>query len=183
MIITDFPRDLLMTGVIFGIAAFVWSGWAQERPPKHWIWRVVLAAIGLGGATLAGINLPTVIRNWDAPTAIAFGGTASVIYLVVFWLEVIAIIVLAIVATRRKRQDLIPVLVLAVVGIHFLPLAWVFGQPIFFVTGVLVTAVAVLAVFLPDDKAARSFWCGALGGAVLLVSGAICAIAGFAGLG
>lgn len=39
MIIDDFPRDLLMTGAIFGIAAFVWAGWAQERPPKHWIWR------------------------------------------------------------------------------------------------------------------------------------------------
>lgn len=29
-------RDLIVTGIIFGIAAFAWAGWAQERPPKSW---------------------------------------------------------------------------------------------------------------------------------------------------
>jgi hypothetical protein len=182
MIISDFPRDLLMTGAIFGIASFVWAGWGQERPPKHWIWRVVLGAISLGGAALAGVSVPASIRNWSEPTAISWGGAASVWYIVIFWLEVIAIVVLAIWATRRKRQDLIAPFVLAVVGIHFIPLGWVFMQPIFVLTGVLVTIAAVVAGLVPDKTAARSFWCGILGAPILLGVGILCATIAFAAL-
>ncbi|WP_449407264.1 hypothetical protein [Microbacterium maritypicum] len=179
MIIDDFPRDLLMTGAIFGIATFVWAGWAQERPPKHWIWRVVLGALSLGGAALAGISLPAAIRNWDGPTAIVWGGAASTWYIVVFWLEVVAIAGLAIWATRRKRQDLIAPLVLAVVGIHFIPLAWVFVQPVFAIAGVLVTIGAVVAALVPDKAAARSFWCGIVAAPILLAVGASCTLIAF----
>ena len=120
MIDPAFPRDPLVTGVIFGAAAFVWAGWGQERPPSHWLWRVVLAVISLGGLVLAVVSLPLAIQHWGA--AIAFStGPAFIIYAVVFWLEVIAIVVLAVWASRRKRGDLIAPLVLAVVGIHFLP--------------------------------------------------------------
>ncbi|WP_223623846.1 hypothetical protein [Microbacterium sp. EST19A] len=182
MIITEFPRDLLMTGAIFGVASFVWAGWGQERPPKHWIWRVVLGVLSLGGAALAGISIPAAIRNWTSPTAIVIGGPAFAWYIAIFWLEVVAIVVLAIWATKRKRQDLIAPLVLAVVGIHFLPLAWVFAQPIFAVAGVLVTAAAVVAALVSDKVAARSFWCGILGAPVLLGVGTICAIVAFGAL-
>lgn len=175
MIITDFPRDLLMTGAIFGVATFMWAGWAQERPPKGVVWRVVLAVLGLAGAALAGISLPAAIRNWSGPTAITWGGTASVWYLVIFWLEVIAMVALSIWAARRKRQDLIAPMVLAIVGIHFIPLGWVFMQPIFVVTGIVVTLVAVLAVLVSDKPAARSFWCGILAAPILLGVGAVCA--------
>ncbi|MFC4138471.1 MULTISPECIES: hypothetical protein [unclassified Microbacterium] len=180
---TEFPRDLLMTGVIFGMAAFVWAGWAQERPPKQVIWRVLLAVIGLGGAALAGLSLPAAIRNWNGPTAIEVGGPAFIAYVVVFWVEVIVMIVLSVVAARRKRSDLIAPLILAVVGIHFVPLAWVFAQPVFALVGVLVTAVAVFATRPPLKTAARSFWCGILAGPILLITGAVCAAVGAAALG
>lgn len=183
MITTEFPRDLLMTGAIFGVAAFIWAGWAQERPPRHWVWRVLLSLIGLGGVALAALSIPSAIRNWDSPTAIEVGGPAFITYVVVFWVEVIAMIVLTILVTRRGRADLIAPLILAVVGIHFLPLAWVFGQPIMAVTGVLVTIVAVVATRPPLTIAARSFWCGVFGGPILLTAGAICTVAGTAALG
>ncbi|WP_157432160.1 hypothetical protein [Agromyces italicus] len=182
MITPEFPRDLLMTGAIFGVAAFIWAGWAQERPPRHWIWRVLLAVIGLGGIALAALSIPRAIRNWSSPTAIEVGGPAFITYVVVFWVEVIAMIVLSILATRRGRSDLIAPLILAVVGIHFLPLAWVFGQPILAVTGALVTIVAAFATRPPLTIAARSFWCGIVGGPILLISGAVCAAAGAAAL-
>ncbi|QEO13801.1 hypothetical protein FLP10_04705 [Agromyces intestinalis] len=183
MINPEFPRDLLMTGAIFGLAAFIWSGWAQERPPKHWIWRVVLAVIGLGGAVLVGLSVPAAIKNWSGPTALEPGGPAFITYIVVFWIEVIAMIVLAIWASRRGRSDLHAPLILAVVGIHFIPLAWVFAQPIFAVAGVLVTIVAIVATRLPLATAARSFWCGLFGGAILLIVGAVCSVIGFGALG
>lgn len=179
MIIDDFPRDLLMTGAIFGLATFVWAGWAQERPPKRGIWRVILGVLSLGGAALAGISLPTAIRNWNEPTAISWGGAASTWYLVVFWIEVVAIIVLAIWAKKRRRTDLIAPLVLAVVGIHFIPLAWVFVQPVFVYTGVLVTVAAVVAALVPDKDAARSFWCGIVAAPMLLIVGTLSTVTAF----
>lgn len=182
MIDPSFPRDLLVTGLIFGVAAFVWAGWGQERPPRHGAWRVVLAVISLGGLALAAVSLPLVIAHWGAATAFSTG-PAFLVYTIVFWLEVIAIVVLAVWASRRKRGDLIAPLVLAVVGIHFLPLAWVFGQPVFAVTGVIVTIIAVVVALRPDAVAARSFWCGLLGGSVLLASGVWCAVAGWQALG
>lgn len=183
MIDTEFPRDLLMTGAIFGVAAFAWAGWAQERPPQHWIWRVVLAALGVCGAGLAAVTIPAAVAHWTQPTAIVFGGPAFAWYVTVFWLEVAAMIGLVILASRKKRSDLIAPLILAVVGIHFIPLAWVFMQPVFAVTGVAVTAIAVGAALVPDAIAARSFWCGLFGSSVLLLVGAVCAAAGFGALG
>lgn len=183
MIFTEFPRDLLMTGAIFGLAAFVWAGWAQERPPKHWIWRVILAVFGLAGAALAGISVPAVIRHWAEPTAVSPGTPAFIVYIVVFWLEIAAMILLAIWAYRKKRQDLIVVFVLAVVGIHFIPLAWVFAQPIFAVAGVILAVLAFIIARMPDEYAARSFWCGLLAAPVLLVVGTIGLIAGLAAFG
>ena len=180
MIITEFPRDLLMTGAIFGVAAFMWAGWAQERPPRGLIWHFILGALGLGGAALAAVTIPAAVSSWAEPTAIVFGGTAFAWYTAVFWLEVAAMIVLAaIVARRRKRSDLIAPVILAVVGIHFIPLAWVFQQPVFAVAGIVLTAVAVTAARVPGRAAARSFWCGLPASAILLVAGGVCASAGF----
>lgn len=183
MIITEFPRDLLMTGAIFGVAAFVWAGWAQERPPKHWIWRVILAVLGLAGAALAGISLPEAIRNWSEPTAINAGTPAFIVYIIVFWVEVAAMIALATWASRNKRKDLIPVFVLAVVGIHFVPLAWVFVQPMYALVGVVLTGLAVVIGRMKEISIARSFWCGLFAAPVLLVAGAACAMAGRGALG
>ena len=182
MILTDFPRDLLMTGAIFGVAAFVWTGWAQERPPQQRVWRVVLGILTVCGAALAGITIPAVTGNWDQPTALSFDGPAFTWYIIIFWLEVLAVIALVVLARRRNRSDLFAPLILAVVGIHFIPLAWLFQQPVYAVTGILLTAAAVAATVVPDRTAARSFWCGLLGGGTLLVVGWICAAAGFGAL-
>lgn len=177
MIITEFPRDLLMTGAIFGVAAFVWAGWGHERPPNHRAWRVALRVMQIGSAALAAAGLILAALRWDSPTAIPDGGPAFIAYVITFWVEVVVITVLLIVAARRKRKDLFAPLVLAVVGIHFIPLAWVFGQPIYVLTGVVTTAIAVAAGMGPDKIAARSFWCGLLGGGTLFVVGAICVLA------
>lgn len=174
MIVTEFPRDLLVTGAIFGVAAFVWAGWGHERPPTHWIWRIALTLVQLGGAALAAAGILLAFRQWDAATAFSSGGPAFIAYIVTFWVQVAVITVLLIWAARKKRKDLFAPVVLAVVGIHFVPLAWVFGQPIYVLTGAITAAIALTAALVPDNIAARSFWCGLLGGGTLLVIGAIC---------
>lgn len=182
MIDPAFPRDLVMTAAIFGAAAFIWAGWAQEKPP-HWVWRIVLAVLSLAGIAMIAINVPTAIRSWDTPTAIDVGGTAWTVYLVVFALEIAAIIGLAIWAAYARRTDVFAPLVLGVVGVHFVPLAFVFGQMILAVVGVILVLIAVLAAVLPAERVARSFWCGILAAPVLLIAGGICAVAGRDALG
>lgn len=168
-----YARDLAFTGVIFGLVAFVWAGWAHERPPKGVIWRVLLVAIQLAGAGIVGLGVPTIIKHWGAPTAMVAGNPALVGQMIWTWAEIAAIVVIVIVLVRRKGVELIAPSVLIAVGVHFFPLAFVFGQPMVFVVGLLVTAVGIIAFFLPRGIAAPSFWCGVLAGPVYVVFGAI----------
>lgn len=171
MLELQYPRDLAMVGAIFGVACFVWAGWAQENPPAHWLWRFVLGLLGIAGLALAALSIPTAIRHWDTPTALQSGTVALLVYIIVFWVEVIVAAVLVYLAFRAGRSDLIAPLVLAAVGIHFFALAPVFAQPVLYLAAVLLTAIAVIAAVAPDSWADRSFWCGVLGAPVFLSIG------------
>ncbi|QAY59797.1 hypothetical protein ET475_07200 [Microbacterium protaetiae] len=178
MLDLGYPRDLVMTGAIFGLAAFIWAGWAQENPPTHVVWRVVLAVLSAAGLALAALSVPLAIKNWRTPSAIDPHSAGFVFYVIVFWVEVAVAIVLAIIATRAGRSDLIAPLILAIVGIHFFALAVVFGQPVLHLAGALITAIAIIAAFLPREVAAPSFWCGLFAAPIFLAIGAWCLIAG-----
>ncbi|GAA3201009.1 hypothetical protein [Microbacterium terregens] len=178
-----FARDLVMTGVIFGAAAFVWAGWAQERPPAGVVWRIVLVVLQVAGLVLVGFGIPAAVQHWNTPTAIDPGSTAFVWYIVVFWLEVVVMIGLAILLTRTKRAQLIAPAVLVIVGVHFVPLSFVFGQPIILLAALLITAAGVAAVLLPHKTAAPSFWCGILAAPIFLILGTVALVAGNGALG
>ncbi len=182
MLDLGYPRDLVMIGAIFGLAAFVWAGWAQEQPPAGVVWRVVLGVLTGLGLILAAVSVPVAIRNWGAGSAFDAKGPAFVVYIVVFWVEVAIMIGLSIWANVAGRSDLIAPLILAVVGVHFLPLAWVFGQPLLAVVGVILTAAAVFAAFFATGDVARSFWCGVIAAPVLIAAGAWCTVAGIVAL-
>jgi len=174
----DYPRDLVMIGAVFGMAAFVWAGWAQEQPPAGAVWRVVLAVLSVLGLALMALSIPLAIKNWGTPSAINPHTTGFVVYVIVFWVEVAVAVVLAIIATRAGRSDLIAPLIMLIVGIHFFALALVFHQPVLHLAGALITAIAIVAAFVPLEIAARSFWCGVLGAPVFLAIGAWCYVAG-----
>ena len=167
-----------MTGAIFGIAAFVWAGWAQENPPAHVAWRIILAALGLSGVALGAVSIPAAVRHWSTPSAITPGGAPFLFYVLIFWAEVVVCVGVAIWAVRSGRSDLIAPVVLLIVGLHFVPLAFVFGQPIMAVAGAVLVVVAIVAALIPADDVAPSFWCGVLAAPVLLVAGTWCTVAG-----
>jgi hypothetical protein len=183
MLDVEFARDLVFTAVLFGAVTFIWAGWAQERPPDGTVWRIVLGALGVGGLVLLGLGLPTLIGNWSAPTAMVSGGAGLIAYIVVFWLEVAVIAGLAIFYARTERKHLLAPTVLIVVGLHFVPLSFVFGQPIMMLAAVLVTAAGVASLLLPRQVAAPSFWSGVLAAPVFLVLGTVSLVAGRAALG
>lgn len=167
-----------MIGAVFGVAAFVWAGWAQEQPPTGVVWRIVLGVLSALGIALAAVSIVFAVRNWDAGSAFDAKGTPFIVYIIVFWVEVAIMIGLSIWASVAGRSDLIAPLVLAVVGIHFLPLAWVFGQPLLVVTGIVLAVAAVLIALLPAEGVGRSFWCGIVAAPVLLAAGAWSTVVG-----
>jgi hypothetical protein len=178
MIAYDFPRDVLTIAIVFGAAAFIWAGWGQERPPST-AWRVVLAVLSVAGLALVGFAVPAAIGQWDTGTAIAPGTTAFTVYVVAFWVEVIVGVIGAIVLIRRKRSELVAPLVLLIVGVHFVPLTFVFGQGILLVAAVLLILAAIAAYGL-RDRAAPSFWCAVLGAPVFAVLGLWALLGGLA---
>lgn len=181
MLELDYPRDLAMVGAIFGLAGFMWTGWAQENPPAHWGWRVVLGLLALGGLALAALSIPMAVSHWNTPTALEGGTVALRVYITVFWAEVILATVLAFLANRTGRSDLIAPLILTVVGIHFFALAPVFAQPVLYLAAVLLTTIAIVVALVPVVSIARSFWCGLLGAPVFLAIGAWCTSAASVG--
>ena len=178
MLDLQYPRDLMMIAAVFGVAAFAWAGWGQENPPGQVGWRVVLGGLSVAGLALAALSVPIAVRHWRTPTAIDPGGAAFRGYLIVFWAEVIVAAVLAVVAGRAGRSDLVAPLILAVVGVHFVALAVVFQQPVLHLAAAVLTIVAVVAAVLPVQGVAPSFWCGILGAPVFLAIGGWCLVAG-----
>lgn len=178
MLDAEYARDLIFTGVLFGVAAFVWAGWGQERPPQGIVWRVLLGAVQLAGLGLVALSVPPLIRFWDTPTALTPENPALVVYIVVFWVEVVVAAILAVWLIRTKRAHAVAPTILIIVGVHFFPLGFVFGQGILFVAGALVTAAGVAALVMRRRDVAPSFWCGILAGPVFVVLGAVAASAG-----
>lgn len=178
MIDQSYPRDLVMIGAVFGFAAFIWSGWAQEGPPSHANFRIILGVLSAGGLALAVPSILLAIRHWSEATAIDAGTTAFTVYVVVFWAEVIAGGVLSFLAIRSGHSDWVAPLIFAIVGIHFFALAMVFAQPVLHLAAAVLTVIAIVAVVLPRDIAAPSFWCGLLGAPVFLAIGLWCLLAG-----
>src|SRR5699024_8713574 len=128
MIDPSFPRELVMIGAVFGLAAFIWSGWAQDAPPDRPVLPIVVGGrsparavfrIGLGGLSAAGLTLavPSIflaIGSWSEPSAIATGTTAFTIYIVVVWAEIIAAAVLSFLALRSGHPEVVAPLILAI---------------------------------------------------------------------
>lgn len=182
MIDLSFPRDLVMIGAVFGLAAFIWSGWAQEAPPDRVVFRILLGGLSAAGLALAVPSIFLAIGHWSEPSAIATGTTAFTIYIVVVWAEIIAAAVLSFFAVRSGHAEAVAPLILAIVGIHFFALAVVFAQPVLHLAGALITIIAIAAYLIPRSLGAPSFWCGVLGAPVLLAIGLWCLLAGRAAL-
>lgn len=177
----DYPRDLIMIGAIFGIAAFVWAGWAQERPPGT-AWRVYLGLLSLAGLALSSVSILFAISNWAQGTAIDPQAPAFAVYVVIAAIEFLAGAVIAVILVRRKRIELVAPAILALVGFHFFALAVVFEQPVLHLAAALLMIVALVALYRSRERAAPSFWCGALGAPIFLAVGAWCAAAGIGAL-
>jgi hypothetical protein len=162
----EFTRDYAMYATIFGFFGMIWFGWAQENPPKSW-----RAWLGIGSVLsvvtmVAGIYLAA--TNWGAAstltreTSIAFG--------IVFWTEFILAGIGAWILAAKHKKQYIPAWIAFVVGVHFLPLAWIFQDWWLYLLTSLTTTMAIVAVIVAKKTGiAISALTGTLMGCVLLI--------------
>ncbi len=183
--VTEAPyvRDLIMTGAVFGLADFIWSGWAQERPPKKWpVVLGILSGLGVLAALAFGI---VAWLNWGAPSVLDAGSARMRSYLFIVGIEVGVCVVGAIaLSVRRVTRPYVAVLVLFIVGVHFFSLSALFEMPAMHVVATLITLASIAALVMSlrsrgrTDTPAPSFWCGILASPVFLTASIVIGLSG-----
>ena len=128
---------------IEGFAAAGWFSWSGAHP-AGWARAALVAGSVIGVALVVlGVGLARRGRGGDNPLG---DPRAFHRYLVIFWGEVVGLVVVAIVLSRGGHGRWVPVAVCAGVGVHFLPLAAVVRQRGLLVSGLALVAVAGLAL-------------------------------------
>lgn len=136
-------------------------------------WRAWLG-IGLGTAALAAGAAKRMLIAQHLPQvpAAASSGMSTWFWGVVGleWLLIVGAIVFV---ARRGRRDLIVSLIALIVGLHFLPLAWIFGANLYYVTGAAIVAASLTAFGLRERRQRQAVTCLACGIVLWLTSTAI----------
>lgn len=120
---TEFLRDQAFAIAWLSLMAAGWFGWSQEDPkPRLRGWLGAGSVLGFLLAIAFGL---LVWRNWSLPTALE--GRYWVFGAVVLG-EALLIGTGCIVLARRKRTRWYGWWIALCVALHFVPLAWVFGD-------------------------------------------------------
>jgi hypothetical protein len=163
----DHARDVAVMAAVFGVAGFAWFGWAQEAPPRAWrlplgFGSALSLAVGIAGGALA-------LRDWDMTSALA-GEDARRWFGVVAGLEVAFVAVGAAVLARRRAGRWTATWTCIVVGVHFVPLAVIFGDAGLYVLAVALALVATVGIGVARRRGLHPSAVTGLGaGAVLLL--------------
>lgn len=159
------PKDLLANTLVLGIASSAWFGWAQQgdRLPG------ALAAGSVAGLTaaFAGILLR---RRAPGRGSHQTNPGANRTWTVAVLVEVLLIVGGAVVLGRTGHPQYLAAWTLAVVGVHFAPLARLYRIGSLYATGAAAVGVAASAVLAGARGWAHpATLAGGLGGLVLLV--------------
>ena len=138
-VLVDPRRGGALIGIVGGLV-FVFS----YAPP---LGRAVFLAAGIVGVALALTALlllylrPTSLGSFREPTR-----TALLVYVCCVVGELVAIAVGSRLLLRVGHADLRPALIAAVVGVHFLPFAWAFGERMFYRLGLVLVVLGCVGL-------------------------------------
>lgn len=100
------------------------------------------------------------------PAAAAKGKRAGMIFGIIFGLEGGAIALVSVLLGRSSHGDWIPLAVGLIVGVHFLPLAYIFEMPVYYWTGGL-SILGILVCLLVHGVSPRPLCVGLVMGTAL----------------
>jgi hypothetical protein len=158
-------RDLATNALVLGAAAFVWFGWAQEGPPPGWS---PFLAVGSGlGVVLAVVSLVAMLRLRDGSAMSTRAGRRT--YGITVGVELLVAVLGVVALSLAGYERFISPWILAVVGVHFIPMAWLFGIRLLAVAGIVLTVIAIGAAIVGGvTEVLPSAVAGGIGGLVLL---------------
>ncbi|MEV0717860.1 hypothetical protein [Asanoa sp. NPDC050611] len=140
-------RDAGFTALFLGFFAAAWFGWAQAGGSSGWLTAGSVVSLLVAVAGLAiGLRAP-------AEGSAMRDRAASRRYGIIVGIEFAVIFIGAVLLGRLGQPDYIPVWVAFVVGVHFVPLAPVLGDPLLRPLAVATCLVALvgLVVGLASD--------------------------------
>lgn len=166
-------RDRGLTALILGFFAAGWFGWGGAVPvPGLGLW---LTVGNVAALVVAAVGAVVFIRNRSAGAG-PRDRSADRRYGIIVGIEFGVAGVGAAILGATGHAEFIPVLVCAVVGIHFFPLAAVLGDRLLVPLGALVTAVAAAALVLEVTTDVAASTVTGLGAGVLLLAYAVLAL-------
>jgi len=136
-------RDLAFTAAIFGVAGVAWFGWGQEDPPPRW--RLLLGVGSVLGLLMVVVGGFLAWQHWGPESVFADQSvrrTFGIVCGIEFGSAGLGGAILGL--TRRARW--IAPWIAFVVGVHFVPLAFIFNDAGLLVLAALVVLAAVVAV-------------------------------------
>ena len=168
--LAEHTRDAAATAAVLGFFASAWFGWAQDSPPRSWLWALMTGSIVSLVVFAAGALITWQRRT--GPTALdeQTSRTFGIVVGIEFALAGIGAGVLA----ATGHADVIAAWSAVVVGVHLFPLGALFNYPLLYVTAALVTVVGIAAVPIARSLSlAVSAVVGAGSGVVLLATAVV----------
>jgi len=137
----------LFVCLVFG-ALWVWMalGFWQARP--EWSFPALLAAAVLLGFWIL-LRRPAIRRAAESDTR-PLRSYTGLFYWTVVALEVVAILAAVNLLGHAHRGEMIPFAVAAIVGAHFLPLAWLFRVTAYYWAGIAMVVWAGVCLLIVD---------------------------------
>jgi hypothetical protein len=159
----------MATGAVFmtafGLAWMVWSIWLLKFPARLSI-ALYLAAIVIAAGLFAE-EVPLLHEPSTAAAQIHWHDLRSR-FLLINFVQYIAIAGAIAICLRWRRRDLMPIAISLIIGLHFIPLAGLFGFPPYYAVAAGVLALDLSALFLKSP--AREVTCCLGTGCILWLS-------------
>ncbi|GAB3559480.1 hypothetical protein [Spelaeicoccus albus] len=167
-------KDVAANGMVMGIAAIAWFGWAHQAEMAA---LQVPLAFGMAAGLALGIVCFTARRRLGGQSVHETNTKrANTVYYAAVGFEVVFAFGGAITLGKLEHPEYIIAWIMAVMGIHFLPLARLYRIRELTLTGALcIVAGAVGAITGLTGFLAPAVIAGVGGGAVLLATGIVCA--------
>ena len=166
-------RQAGLTGLYLGLFATAWF----SVPSAAGMLRTLLIVGSVAGLLTAGCGLAVVARaRRDGP--VRRNRDTDRRYLLIVLAEFAAAGLGALLLSLADRPEYIPVLVAAVVGAHFFPLVRVLGDPLLRPLGIVICAVALVALVLGLTTPVNAGLVAGAGTGLALLGYAVTALAG-----